>query len=370
MLRPITRPRRASHRSPECSRSTCRSSTRYPRTTRGGDQASPSGRTSPSARPLFRGHVQPNLPADLGFYDLRLPETRTAQADLAARHGVEAFCYWHYWFAGTRLLERPFDEVLASGEPGLPLLSRVGQRELVALWTGAADRVLIEQTYPGPRRRRAPLPCDAARVLVTRGTFGSTASRCSSCTDRQSLPSARAFADQWRALADANGLPGLYLVGETTGRAWHAADDGFDADTRTRRSGTCRRDQVGRDGRACGSIGSHIADGRTAPYRALATRLARRACSRMGRISPPSSRTGTTRRAGSPRRRASRERPPSCSATPSAVQWTRSQGLPSTKRIVFVKSWNEWAEGNYLEPDRRFGHQYLRALKNAISVPR
>ena len=62
------------------------------------------------ARPLFAGHTQPHLPADLGFTDLRDPETRSAQADLAGRFGVTGFCYWHYWFAGHRLLERPLDE--------------------------------------------------------------------------------------------------------------------------------------------------------------------------------------------------------------------------------------------------------------------
>ena len=70
------------------------------------------------ARPLFRGHHQPNIPADLGFYDLRLPETRELQAQLAREAGVEGFMYWHYWFGnGKRLLERPFDEVLESGKP-------------------------------------------------------------------------------------------------------------------------------------------------------------------------------------------------------------------------------------------------------------
>src|SRR5712671_4201407 len=67
------------------------------------------------ARPLFRGHHQPHLPADLGFYDLRLAESRDAQADLARQYGVTGFCYYHYWFAGKRLLNRPFDEVLTLG---------------------------------------------------------------------------------------------------------------------------------------------------------------------------------------------------------------------------------------------------------------
>ena len=67
------------------------------------------------ARPLFPGHYQPKVPADLGYYDLRVPETRKAQADMAKEYGIEGFCYWHYWFGnGKRLLERPFIEVLSS----------------------------------------------------------------------------------------------------------------------------------------------------------------------------------------------------------------------------------------------------------------
>src|SRR5215208_4211060 len=71
-------------------------------------------------RPLFRGHDQPHLPADLGFYDLRLPEVRQAQAALAGEHGIDAFCYYHYWFNGNLLLQRPFEEVLSSGQPDFP----------------------------------------------------------------------------------------------------------------------------------------------------------------------------------------------------------------------------------------------------------
>ena len=73
------------------------------------------------ARPLFKGHYQPHIPADLGFYDLRLPEVREQQAQLAREAGVEGFCYWHYWFGkGRQVLERPFNEVVASGKPYYP----------------------------------------------------------------------------------------------------------------------------------------------------------------------------------------------------------------------------------------------------------
>src|SRR5437879_9338189 len=101
------------------------------------------------ARPLFRGHRQPDLPTDLGFYDLRVAETRAAQAQLAAAHGIEAFCYWHYWFAGRRMLERPFDEVLRSGRPDFRFCLGWANQTWSGVWHGAPEQVLIEQTYPG-----------------------------------------------------------------------------------------------------------------------------------------------------------------------------------------------------------------------------
>ena len=73
------------------------------------------------ARPLFRGHYQPRIPADLGFYDLRLPEVREQQAQMAREAGIEGFCYYHYWMGkGKKLLQRPFEEVLQSGTPDFP----------------------------------------------------------------------------------------------------------------------------------------------------------------------------------------------------------------------------------------------------------
>ena len=72
------------------------------------------------AKPLFKGHLQPRIPADLGLYDLRLPQVRSQQAMMAKEAGIEGFCYYHYWFAGKQLLETPFNEVVSSGEPDFP----------------------------------------------------------------------------------------------------------------------------------------------------------------------------------------------------------------------------------------------------------
>ncbi len=101
------------------------------------------------ARPLFKGHHQPLLPTELGYYDLRLPAVRNAQAELAKQYGIEGFCYWHYWFAGKRLLEMPFNEVLRSGEPDFPFCLCWANHSWTAIWVGDNKKMIIEQTYPG-----------------------------------------------------------------------------------------------------------------------------------------------------------------------------------------------------------------------------
>lgn len=106
------------------------------------------------ARPLFKGHYQPRIPADLGFYDLRVPEIREQQAELARKAGVDGFCYWHYWFGnGKELLERPFKEVLESGKPNFPFcLGWANENWEAKMWNAdgvQTKKILIEQKYPG-----------------------------------------------------------------------------------------------------------------------------------------------------------------------------------------------------------------------------
>ena len=107
------------------------------------------------AKPMFYGHYQPIIPADLRFYDLRLPEVREEQARLAKEAGIDAFCYWHYWFGnGKQLLERPFNEVVASGKPDFPFcLAWANHSWMKKNWNNAISRfcqdLLIEQEYPG-----------------------------------------------------------------------------------------------------------------------------------------------------------------------------------------------------------------------------
>ncbi|MDY0041122.1 MAG: glycoside hydrolase family 99-like domain-containing protein, partial [Desulforhabdus sp.] len=99
------------------------------------------------AKALFPGHYQPHLPADLGFYDLRLPEARAAQAALAREYGIHGFCYYHYWFNGRRILERPFNDVLASGDPDFPFCLCWANENWTRVWDGGERDVLLEQHY-------------------------------------------------------------------------------------------------------------------------------------------------------------------------------------------------------------------------------
>jgi lipopolysaccharide biosynthesis protein len=99
------------------------------------------------AKPKFSGHYQPHLPADLGFYDLRLPEVREAQANLARQYGVYGFCYYHYWFNGRRVLERPFQEVFESGKPDFPFMLCWANENWTRRWDGGDERVLLKQEY-------------------------------------------------------------------------------------------------------------------------------------------------------------------------------------------------------------------------------
>jgi len=99
------------------------------------------------AKPLFPGHYQPHVPTDLGYYDLRIPEVRQAQADLAADYGISGFVYYHYWFNGKRLLERPFEEVLASGSPDFPFALCWANEEWTRNWDAQTGTVLMPQDF-------------------------------------------------------------------------------------------------------------------------------------------------------------------------------------------------------------------------------
>ena len=316
------------------------------------------------AKPLFRGHVQPRLPGELGFYDLRDPEIRVAQADLARDHGVEGFCYWHYWLGnGRRLLERPFQEVLESGQPALPFCLGWANHSWVGRFFGAAGRMLVEQLYPGKEDYRAhfdailPALVDPRYITVD----GAPLVYVYQPTE---LPNAREFTDLWRKLASDAGLPGLHFVGRRLSGPV-AVDMGFDAFT------------------YCTSLGTdHLQKKLAASWTA---KISRKLLGRPGlydygefvtrvKPKPPLPINGypdlLTNWDNTPRLGGRGE--VFLHASPDQFRVHVRDVLagvvpkPREHRIVFIKSWNEWAEGNYLEPDARQGRALLEVVRDEV----
>jgi len=317
-------------------------------------------------RPLFRGHEQPRLPADLGFYDLRVPEARQAQADLARRYGVHAFCYWHYWFAGRQILQRPFEEVLRSGTPDFPFCLAWANQSWTGIWHGAPDRLLLRQDYPGAEDDRRhfdhllPAFVDERYVRVDgRPLFY--------VFRPEELPDPATFVDRWQAMAVAAGLPGLFLVAEVSDllgdgpRYVGARRDGFDAGLYVRipvdrRPGALLAMRARRKLRGGPEV-YPCADELPSPPPGAGNELLPCVYPNWDNT-PRSARLGVVVTGTSPERFRLHVR----------RGLALAQRRPTADRLLFIKSWNEWAEGNYLEPDLRHGRGYLQVLAEELAA--
>jgi lipopolysaccharide biosynthesis protein len=319
------------------------------------------------ARPLFPGHYQPHVPADLGFYDLRVPETRAAQAEMASAHGVEAFCYWHYWFAGRLYLQRPLEEVLAAGEPKFPFCVGWANESWTGIWHGAADRVLQEQTYPGEAdhvahfRYLQPFFEDERYLRLNDKPFVLI-------FKPENIPELGRFVDLWRELAVKAGLGGLHLVAYMPDD-WLPQAHGFDAATWAHQSvlksikGQSRLRRRLRE-----SVGLPVhayAYADAVPYmhgpKSLVQPLADDHYPSIvaGWDNSPRSGGAATMLHG---------------YTPELFRMHVRNVLqlvahkPAEDRVVFLKSWNEWAEGNYIEPEQRYGRAFLEVLRDELGA--
>ena len=316
------------------------------------------------ARPLFPGHAQPDLPGELGRYDLLDPGTRDAQADLATSHGIDAFCYHHYWFGGRRLLEKPFEAVLASGRPGMPFCLSWANETWTREWSGSGE-VLIEQTYEPPsdiehgywlanafRDPRYLRLDDRAVILVYRAS---------------DLPNPRQLASQWREIAREEGAGELLLCAVRSSRREYGDPRGlgFDASVDFQPDWRALRPKL---------------------WRSIPAKFARRAGLGFD-LSPR-----FTLFDYEPIVAADLSRPPvgyplfPCvmpdwdntprrSRNAVVVQgsepelyggWVR-QHVQREPRLLFVNAWNEWAEGCHLEPGQIWGRQYLEAHAAALT---
>jgi hypothetical protein len=321
---------------------------------------------------MFPGHHQPRIPGELGFYDLRNPETRQAQADLARAHNVYGFCYWHYWFGdGRRMLERPFAEVLASGEPDFPFCLAWANEDWTRIWEENPTEMLVRQEYPGPdderRHFEALLPAfhdpryvriDDKPVFLLVKPWG--------------VPEPRAFVERWQAMAIEAGLPGLFLVGLSKA-SWKPSEVGFDGAVASRLVPPFRgRLRADPDASRRPDWLLSAVSRRTPGFPALY------AYERWAQYipellddgdhsfpvvlpgwdnTPRHGRDGLVFRGETPELFAAQVR--------RAVELVRDR--PPERRWIFIRSWNEWAEGNYLEPDRTWERGFLEAFRAATS---
>ena len=361
------------------------------------------------AKPLFGRHKQPRVPADLGFYDLRLPEAREAQAALARAYGIEGFCYWHYWFGdGKQLLERPLAEVVASGEPDFPFCLAWANETWTGKWYGAPNRILAEQTYPGEadhiRHFYALLPAFRDPRYVTVDGL-----RVFLIYKPAAIPDLKRFIELWNELAAKEGVKGFYFIANES----LIPDVGFSAFIDNRpflkmpRPGfgllkqamtwvrgasaqaqsaqpmgdgkqTIQRRPTGSGAQNVQGIRKFVRQAEDAFHRLVRkpkmyryqdylrhfATAPTRPCEHPVLIpnwdnTPRSGYSGVVLRGSTPELFEEL-----CSHAAQKLQATSG----AERRLVFVKSWNEWAEGNYLEPDLEHGHQYLEALQRGLRL--
>lgn len=322
------------------------------------------------ARPLYPGHYQPHVPADLGYYDLRLPEVRAAQASLAATYGISGFCYYHYWFGGRRLLERPFAEVLATGEPDFPFCLCWANENWTRTWDGLEKQILLGQNYSAED--------DLAHIRWLISAF----------TDRRyiridgkplflvyrarHLPDARATTDLWRQEAQRQGVGELYLAC-VEGHLKDRMDPrllGFDAAIEFQPDWLLLdRKVLPSVGWHCRTAASHLgmflAGNRVFDYGKVMRRMVDKSPAPYPRI------PGLTPGWDNTARRRQKAMILHNSTPELYRQWleailARLRADPSIPPLVFVNAWNEWAEGNHLEPDLRHGMAYLEATRQAL----
>jgi lipopolysaccharide biosynthesis protein len=345
------------------------------------------------AKPFFKGHYQPKIPADLGFYDLRLAEIREQQAQLARDAGVEGFCYWHYWFGnGKELLQRPFNEVLASGKPDFPFcLCWANHDWSTRSWKNGKgkDTIIQKQLYLGEDDytlhfyNELPAFKDHRYITVDDKPLFVI-------YDPYHFPDVSNFIKVWRMLAKKEGLKGIYFVGmcnntttikrDAEGKITHvipnlkSSKDIYDSIL-----------SLGFDGiNSWGkSRGEMIANGK---YRRILRMYLNQKFSFLPALRYDYSKVAkhffapednwenvfpTIMPQWDRTARVGKHEGVYDNATPKEFQKHIEDAIKVIKnkqdehKILFLRSWNEWGEGNYVEPDEKYGHGWLEAIKSA-----
>ncbi len=305
------------------------------------------------AQPLFEGHYQPHLPTDLGFYDLRLRESRHDQIALARQYGIDAFCYHYYWFSGTRLLHQPLDDMLADPDSDMPFCLCWANENWTRRWDAAEHKILIAQKYrpeddlelikslaPFFEDRRY-LRIDGAPVLLVYRP--------------QHLPDSRRTLRVWRAYCASIGIPRLHLACALTHGNMDYEKFGFDAGVEF----PPHQPTVPSYSHRVSLYGE---------FRGVILDYADMANLYLGRRYSGANVYRGVFPSWDNASRCGANAMVVLNGTPGnyehwlaeAVRRTR-RDFPSQDRLVFINAWNEWAEGCHLEPDRKYGRGFLEA---------
>jgi lipopolysaccharide biosynthesis protein len=322
------------------------------------------------ARPLFPGHYQPHLPADLGFYDLRVAEVREAQAAMARAYGIHGFCYYHYWFNGKRKLQRPFEEVLAAGKPDLPFCLCWANDNWTRVWDGKSHEILEEQHYGDDDDRahiRALIPAfrDPRYIRIDgKPLFLIYRS--------ENFPDPRRSRHIWCEEMRRAGLGELYLARvESFIGGVDPRESGFDGAVEFapdwRNMGRLKLfhgweslSKLGLLPRAYTTL--HVCD-----YEFMMRRMLEKPWPEYDFFRGVTPGFDNTARRGE-------TAAVFVNSSPAKYQEWLARAVADTKsryqgdhRLVFVNAWNEWGEGNHLEPDLKYGHAFLDATVNALA---
>jgi len=340
-----------------------------------------------TGKPRFDGHYQPHLPADLGFYDLRVPETRQAQADLARAAGIEAFCYYHYWFHGKRLLGGPIDAVLASGSPDFPFCFCWANESWSRAWSGREHDVLMAQGYDDAD--------DAAHIAWLIEAFRDP--RYLRVNGRplfliykpESLPDAPRLLARWRSVCREEGVAEPYICSVRTGFSKLDTPGlralGFDGVVEFEPNRMHLPASKNTTGKLVSMLQrllpaswyDALRNSRVLGNRELNTIVNYEAYVEGYLARPPLA--PTTYPVVFPSwDNAARRTSATIIENHDPAQYkrwleevvSRVAGRDPDERIVFINAWNEWAEGCHLEPDQRHGHAFLDATAAALGLPR
>jgi glycosyltransferase involved in cell wall biosynthesis len=321
------------------------------------------------ATPLFEGHYQPHVPADLGYYDLREESVRLEQAKLASQYGIGGFCYYHYWFNGRRLLEQPVDAILASGKPDFPFCLCWANENWTRRWDGAEHQVLMQQDYSDEDDRdhiRSLIPVfQDPRYIRFEGKPIFLVYRTGDMPDP-----ARTTAI-WREEARAAGIGELYLCHVESLEKKDAAEIGFDAAVEFAPDWKNKGPLIdGERAVQAGISAELLKTNYLHEYSALVNEMQVKEAPDYTwfRCVTPSWDNTARRKTGAN---------VFIDANPRAFRGWLESALADTQTrfggqesLLFINAWNEWAEGCHLEPDEQFGRGNLEAVRDALKEHR